>query len=91
MDNTTRALSPESRICSPGPVEAFIEVKVCAKNHVSYSLLVFGLLCFVMLSCDNAPGVAHQAGHPRRPVLTACVALAWPAWPRPSQNTGPVS
>lgn len=55
---------PESRVCSPGPVEVFIEVKVCGKNHVSNSLLVFGLPCSVMLSCDNEPGVTRRAGHP---------------------------
>lgn len=84
VENTGRGLSPMARICHTGPVDVFIEVEVYGKNHVSYSLLVFGLPCSVMLSCDNEPGVACL--HPRRPVQTACVALAR-ATPEPAHGT----
>lgn len=86
VENTGRGLSPVARICHTGPVDVFIEVEVYGKNHVSYSLLVFGLPCSVMLRCDNEPGVAclHLVGLYG---LRVWLSLG-PDLPRLSQHTG---
>lgn len=62
---------------SYGSIE--VEVKAYSKNQFSNSLLVFGLSCSVMLSCNNEYGVANVVWHHRWPVLTACMVLPWVA------------